>query len=304
MANKNYSPRILVLTLNSGENEYAESLSRLKSQSYRNWEYIEFNHLPNKEAHERLYDYIMNHSEDYDLFVKMDADMMLRDERALQDIVEYFAKNTNVHQANFSVWDVISQQSVMGLIVFRNTARWEKTKEMLFVDQTPTIPGKRLLVWGFPSPVAYHSHNPHNFQAFHFGAHRAMKAIQKEREKVNLIQSVIQWNFLWKVWKNYKRERSLQRAYFLIGAYYVWTGKLVASSNDYADETLRVVFDNTKHLSEVEIYGIVKDNFASQLRRKNWLYILFWPKLYMYKLKCRLEVFCNSVLMSLKNSSA
>lgn len=296
-----YNPKILILTLNSGENEYEDSLVILRKQSYKNWEHVVFSNLPNKIAHEKLYSYIMDHSNDYDLFVKLDADMMLWDENSLENIVRYFEKNPNVDQANFSVWDVISNQKIIGLIVFTRNARWEKTNEMLFVDHTPKIPGKRLLIWGNPSPVAYHCHNPHPSQAFHFGAHRAMKAIQKDREKKNTIQSVIQWNFLWRAWRFYKRDRNAPRAYFILGAYHVWNGDLGYTSNNYSDSTLKEVFEKCQNLSEEEIYTIIKDKFSRKLWQQNLMFILFWAKLYEYRLRFRLKVFYNRLHMVLLN---
>ena len=61
--------RALVLTLYCDENEYEDALKMLKSQTYKNWQQIVFYNLPNKKAHDTLYNYIMNHSKDYDLFV-------------------------------------------------------------------------------------------------------------------------------------------------------------------------------------------------------------------------------------------
>ena len=172
--------KVLVLILNSGEKELQESIDKLQHQTYKNWEKIVFSNLSNKVAHDTLYNYIMNHHDEYDLFVKLDADMVMTNDCVLENIVNYFEKNPNIDQGNFAVYDKMSNQNIMGLLVFTGKARWERNDEDLFVDYTPVIPGRRLLIWGRPSPVATHCLNPHLFQAFHYGVHRAMKAIQKK----------------------------------------------------------------------------------------------------------------------------
>lgn len=301
MKKANSQLKVLFLTLYSGENEYDELQQSLKIQSYRNWEHIVFRNLPNKTAHMKLYSHIMNNSSKYDLFIKLDADMTLKDEHTLKQIVQFFIDNPNVGQANFSVWDVISQQPIMGLIAFRKNTRWEETEEMLFVDNTPKIDGIRLLVWGNPSPVANHSQNPSIFQAFHFGAHRAMKAIQRNRNKIDTIQSAIQWNFLWRAWRNYKIERDMKRAYFLLGAYYMWKGKLGDTANNYSDPNLKSSFKECSSYSEEYIFSVIRRDFSKTLFRKNLLYIFLYPKLYEYRLRYRVKVLYNRILIQIQN---
>lgn len=289
--------RVLILILNSGEGEYKESIKMLNKQTYKNWQKIVFRGLNNKEAHDTLYSYIMNHNKEFDLFIKLDADMVLLNETILEKIVNYFEKNPNMDQGNFAVHDVMSDQDIMGLLVFSNKAKWNGSNEKLFVDYTPTIPGKRLLVWGKPSPVAWHCPSPTGFQAFHYGAHRAMKAVQKNRNKKSWIQSVIQWHLLYRVWMISLHTKDIGRALMLAGAYSVWKDELDEQANEYKSMKLRQVFRKYRNLSEIQIYKQL-EKWGLVLLCHNLLYMLLWPKLEEYKLRCKLATWHNNYLNS------
>ena len=73
--------RVLVLTLYSGEAEYTRCCDSLAAQSWTAWEQRRFEHLPNVEAHARVYRTIEDERADFALFFKLDADMVLADER-------------------------------------------------------------------------------------------------------------------------------------------------------------------------------------------------------------------------------
>jgi len=291
------SKKVLILILNSGEGELEKSIEVLKSQTYKNWSKVVFSNLDNKTAHDTLYSYIMSHSKEYDLFIKLDADMVVASSQILEEVVNYFEKNPNMDQGNFAVHDVMSDQDIMGLLVFTNKAKWNGSNEKLFVDYTPSIPGKRLLIWSKPSPVAWHCINPTPFQSFHYGAHRAMKALQRDRKIANKIQSAIQWHLLYRVWRIFIRTFDKNRALMMAGAYSVWIGDVDKKGNEYDNESLRHAFDKYSNLSEKEIYSLLKE-WGKIVSVKNWLYRILWFKLEEYKLRCRLSTWYNNYLNS------
>ena len=98
-------PRVLVLTLFSGEQEYEEAVAALERQSFRGFDHRVFEHLPNKEAHEALQRAVMESAADYDLFLKLDADMVFRSGDALAQIVELFRARPEVDHARTVVHD-------------------------------------------------------------------------------------------------------------------------------------------------------------------------------------------------------
>jgi hypothetical protein len=285
--------RMLILILDCGENELKGSLGGLQKQIYKNWQKVIFSNLPNKKAHDTLYTYIMDHADEYDLFVKLDADTILRDEYALENIVKYFNDNSNVDQANFAVHDVMSDQDIMGLLVFTNKAKWNGSNEKLFVDYTPTIPGKRLLIWGKPAPIALHCSNPHLFQAFHYGAHRAIKAIQGENNSKKWIQSALQWHLLIRVWTNFKKKKDIQRGMIMLGAFCVWSQRVDLNANEYNNQSLKMAFNRYKDMKPDAIYQILIKKWRRVLYKNHLLYLLLWPKIIEYKIRCRITVWYN-----------
>lgn len=95
--------KVLVLTLYSGENEYEESKKSVKEQNYEYIEYRCFENLPNKEAHDRLYKTIMDESSNFDIFIKLDADMILEEKDFILKVVSYFIENDNVDLLSYTV---------------------------------------------------------------------------------------------------------------------------------------------------------------------------------------------------------
>ncbi len=106
--------------------------------------------------------------------------MKLLSKKQLKEFVLY-SPHPQADQINFAVQDVMSISNIMGFLTYSPRARWSlNSDETLFVDDTPVIPGARLLVWSSPAPIALHSPSPHPCQAFHFGAHRMIKALQRD----------------------------------------------------------------------------------------------------------------------------
>lgn len=286
--NREYK-RVLILTLYSGENELCDSRRLLNIQTYKYWKQIVLSNLPNREAHDKLYSYIMRYYKDYDLFIKLDADMALIDSNSLKKIVDFFEDNPNVDQANFSVSDVLSGLDIMGLLVFTNKVSWIKSEEMLFVDHAPIIRGRRLLVWDEPAPIAFHCPDPHLFQAFHYGAHRALKAIQRDRPNKRWVQSALQWHLLMSVWNYYKRSKDRTRGFLILGALSVWRKDVDTTANEYRDESLKRKYEEYISLNDWEIYLLLKRCWGRVVFFNHFLYVLMWPKLIEYKTRSRIK---------------
>jgi len=80
------TPDVSVLTLHSGENEFAQSKRSLENQNYKRWTHKVFSGLGNVESHQALYNEIMDNSGRYHIFLKLDADMVFADETVLEEI--------------------------------------------------------------------------------------------------------------------------------------------------------------------------------------------------------------------------
>jgi hypothetical protein len=231
--------RILVGTLYSAENEFEHSKRSLQRQTHTDWEQVVFKHLPNKEAHDRLYRTFMERADDFDLFLKLDADMVFRSERSLQTLVELFESYSELDHALLAVRDWASDSLIMGLHAYSSRAVWTTSGEELFVDHSPSVPGKRLSTKGPPAPLVDHSPDPSPFQAFRFGVHRALKVVQRDRSTLSLFRSRMQWNLLNHVRRRFSETGHRRLCLIVAGAEEVFAGRVTRSEYDDAGDDLR-----------------------------------------------------------------
>lgn len=210
--------RVLVITLYSGENEYEKASQKIRAQNYPSIEHKVIAFKANCDAHRELYNTIENLSDQFDVFIKLDADMVLRDENTIADIVSEFSCNGELDHAVFCVRDWASQTEIMGLHAFSNRVSWMGNEEKLFVDRNPTVSGYRELYWTKPAPVANHMPDPDHYQAYLFGFHRALKIVQRGRVRINVGQICFQYFLLENVWLEFEKSEDSRRRLILIGA--------------------------------------------------------------------------------------
>lgn len=252
--------KILIIMLYSGENEISESIESIKSQKYRHWEHRLISFRPNLEAHKEMQQLIMEKSSDFDLFIKLDADMVFCHENILENIVEIFASDPELDHAIFAVRDWSSGLNIQGLHVYSPRVKWDDTADSLFVDPDPHITGRRKVYMGEPAPVAVHSPNPSMRQAFLYGYHRALKVVQRDREHASGYQAHFQFYLLAKVWDQFVQQKDGRRAAVLLGAEAVFCGgnKVLANKSTMLEEN--------EHFSSLQFLG--EASMLASLARK------------------------------------
>lgn len=273
--------KVLILTLYAGENELEKSKESLNNQTYKNWEQIIFTNLPNLEAHRALYKKIMEKADDYDLFIKLDADMVLKNEYILEKIVTIFNNQKELDHAFFSVRDWFSNMNIFGLHVFSDKAWWEFEQDKLLVDPDPKIPGKKEVFYGEPSPVAYHSPDPSLEEAFLFGYHRGLKVKLNDRILKDGFMAGFQFRLLDAVWKAFCRNNDQRRMYALLGA------EVALTSKDKILTNKRELFDKVDSLLPENKHEYLRKKWGSPFFkeiRKFTLYRLYYPHFYVDKL--------------------
>ncbi len=263
--------RILILTLYSEENEFERCRRSVEEQDYCHWEHKIFSGLSNKAAHRALYSEIMKRSSEFDLFLKLDADMVLCHDRIFRDIISYFARYRDLDHAIFAVRDFMTQRPIMGLHVFSKRAVWTTFEHRIFVDSNPQIPGKRMHVWDDPAPIALHSPDPSPEQAFFFGVHHALKALQQSRNSdFRPMQALKQWKTLDKVWKHYLRTLDRRLALALYGAELVRRGDIIVNDSEYKRGIVSQQCERVLPLSEEEINAGLRFWSRPKLWRVTW----------------------------------
>jgi len=226
------SPRILIGTLYSGENEFEQCKASVRAQTYPHREHVVFKNLPNKEAHDTLYRTFMERADEFQLFVKLDADMVLGEETLLEQIVEYWRRTPSLDHLSLAVRDWYTDDLMESMHVFSHRARWPLSEEPRFVDHSPVIPGAKRSIDDKTAPVVHHSPDPSPAQAFRFGVHRALKAMQPERSPMHYRQSRYQWAVLKKCWRHFERVRDRRLGLVMMGAENVIEGALGGAAYD------------------------------------------------------------------------
>ena len=260
------SPRILIGTLYCGENEFEALEDSLQAQMYPHWEHVVYKNLPNKEAHDRLYRTFMDRQDDFDLFLKLDADMVFRREDGLRRIVDLFQDIPQLDHLTLAVRDWYSGSLIEGLHTFSDRVRWETGDESRFVDPAPLMPGERRKTYADPAPVVDHSPDPSPFQAFRFGVHRALKVVQRGRWIPRFRQAIGQWLLLRKCWHHCRAVEVHRLGLALLGAEAVFSGHVSGAEYDRNQDALERRLAEHEHLNIEQIKQRVRPRWQKDWR--------------------------------------
>lgn len=266
------SPRVLVGTLYCGENEFDALKASLQEQTYPHWDHVVYKNLPNKEAHDRLYRTFMEQQDDFDLFLKLDADMVFRSDEGLRQIVRIFGENPDLDHLTLAVRDWYSDSLIEGLHTFSSNVSWSAIDDDRFVDPSPEVPRRHFKLWDDPAPVVDHSPDPFPFQAFRFGVHRALKVIQPERWRMRYMQTRGQWSLLERCWEHFQSMRDRRLGLAILGADLTIQGQLEPRHYDESGESLRKIFQQYEDISAEDLYSQLSTGWRSkrQRRRRYW----------------------------------
>ena len=283
--------RILIGTLYTIENDFENCCRAIQEQTHQDFEHFVIRNKPNKKAHDELYQTFMKRSDEFDLFLKIDADMVLRHNSILKEIIGIFQSYSELDHAAFTVRDWYSQLQIIGLHAFSKRAQWTNLHDRLFVDPAPEIPGRYVLFRSAPSPVADHSPNPSPEEAYLFGWHRGLKTVQRDasiRQK-NFAMQVYHYNLLCNVWKQFRISGDLRRGLALYGAGTLFCLKGVST------------LDEKKLNSQDEIDRLANTNFVELRKhlRPMWgiTSIDHWKRMLKYGMTLRGYVFCLRLVL-------
>lgn len=181
--------KVLIGTLYSGENEFQQCCDSINSQTFQNFEHLVIEGLSASEAHQKLFHHFMDHADKFDLLLKVDADMVLARPTMLQELVDIFTTQPNVHQYQIAVQDWYTDRLIFGMNTYRNTVRWH-FDDSIFVENSKLVslrinnqdidfrPDGRVHDKTVLAPAAFHSPDPSDYQAFHFGLHKGVKVVE------------------------------------------------------------------------------------------------------------------------------
>ena len=235
--------RILVGTLYCGENEFDACKEGIRCQTWPHVEHFTVENLPNRLAHETLYRGLMERAAEFDIFLKVDADMVIKNPELFRGIAERFAADPELELLEIAVQDFFSDKLMWGMNAFRSTMTWAPIREDLFVDYPTREPKKRVKDDRDLAPAAAHCPDPSPFHAFHFGAHRALKVIQPGRTPINEKGSIEHWDTISRMRNKFTATGDQRIGLALLGAELAFAGDVKPADMDYGSVAFRGLFD-------------------------------------------------------------
>ena len=262
--------RVLIGTLHSGESEFDQCVAELRRQSYTHWEQFVLANLPELEAHERLYARFMESAEEFDLFLKLDADMVLSAPDKLGAAVHLFEQSPSLDHAVFRVQDWMTQTPIVGIHMFRNQVRWPTRNNALFLDSPPIVQGqRRYYIRRAPSPLALHSPDPSLAQAFRYGLHRGLKAFQhgRGRGRASLLSAVTHWRLLKRLWRHFNAVRDQRLGLALLGVEHAASRAVAPDECDYTHPRFQALLAEARSMTADEIHRRLRPRWQAPVRR-------------------------------------
>jgi len=234
----NSDPKVLVVTLYSGENEYEACKESVRQQVGVDivHEFIEF--LPKQEAHQKLYQIFNENRREFSHFAKLDADMGFSGPHALKNVLAQFSEGVDVVSA--TVHDGMTNSDMQSFNIFSNRCYFHfGSNDSLFTDQLKVdYPGRHQSYVDHDRNVL-HAFNPSPFQAFMFGVHRALKVVQPGVKVPSLNNSYHQRVILNQTYNFWLESKADHLKYALWGATLVFQGVIdspvLFQKSDYED---------------------------------------------------------------------
>lgn len=265
-------PRILVGTLYCGEQDYPHCQKSIESQSGVEVEHFVISNRPNKEAHEALYSKFMDKAHDFDLFVKVDSDMVICRSDLFKRLASCFEDKSAIDMITVPVRDFFTGCEIAGLNAFRSSVTWDEARDRIFVDNEP-VPRDKTYIAKELAPAADHCFYCSEFHAFHFGVHRGVKmraALTTKSRKYRSRFHILNYR---KVCANTYKNKSDRRLWLAcIGLENALAGVFDVSHVSYTDQRLDSYFSlNLKNKDVVEL-----SRYAAALKRRSILNPIRW----------------------------
>jgi len=194
--------KVFVGTMESGEADFPVCVDAIKRQVSVDLTHFVVSGLPEWDAHQALYTRWNAIKDEYDLFLKVDADTVLNHPYVVAHFAKAFKENPRLTGAQAWLHDYITNDLIYGLTCIRNTVTINVNPDRLYCDRVDTDHDVVLRGNELPSeliPAGKHCFYASEVQAFHYGVHRAKKGQLDVRRKI------------WSAWRRdtQNRKRSL-----------------------------------------------------------------------------------------------
>ena len=221
---------VFVGTLHCGEGDFEKCCKMLNAQEGVLIEHLIISNQPEQLAHNMLWSAWRERQQNFDIFVKVDADTVLASKNTLAYIADLMKDDVTGIQA--PLYDYFTDGMINGLNCFSNTVVFKSSDNYLYCDRVDTNHNRVLKANDVPTtlvPAGFHCSEATPLQAFHFGLHRMLKNQTSTIEKVR---------------QAYKKYNDKLRLFVLEGAAAAYElGFDKSKKINYADRELRDAFD-------------------------------------------------------------
>lgn len=171
-------PIVLVGTLHSNEGDFEKCCASVNGQRDVTVIHRVISGLNEKDAHNALWDEHRKLWPNFDVFVKVDADMVLRSTTTLKEICECL-ESRQATSLRAPLHDYMTDKLINGMHAYTNKVTFTETTDALYCDRNACMNDSMILVEkDLPSslrPVGKHCHYATPIQAFRYAYHRSIK---------------------------------------------------------------------------------------------------------------------------------
>ncbi len=267
--------RILVISPYCMENEFPECISSVCRQTYRQWKHLVLRNLQHPTADDTVYRTFMQRAHDFDLFMKLDADMVIEDERFLEGVVKAFLDRPWMDVLGVRLYDWFTERLIPSLNTYRSSVRFPLTHDGLFTDPLPVNPDRAVIGHAELDGRVTHCKNPSPFQAFHYGMHRGLKVVYGDASarwgQVSLHMQNHQ-----QVWRNFLKRQDQRLGLAALGGEMALAGQFKPEHVDYAAPYAREVFAPYETWTSAQLRREI-----TRMRYSNWGWLPWWMRLGM-----------------------
>lgn len=250
--------KILVGIMHSNEPQVEDCIKSVNNQKYNDhYDYFVISGLTKREAHDKLYSQFMNKQDEFDIFIKLDGDMVIERSDFFIFIEEKFKRYINLDWIRLEVFDYFLQENMSGLNIYSNTVRWDTNSNNFFTDRTMIKNSVRKDIGIVPSEKwITHCKDASLYQAFNFGFHRAIKAFQFNSNKK--IYSTLQWNAFLRISKLNNANPSKMNLLIIASLAYVVINKIGDAAINEKSKEKKETFLFLSQLSVDELMNYIK----------------------------------------------
>jgi len=255
--------RVLVGTLVTIEKEFEACVESIARQTYRNYHHVVFRDLESLAAQRMLYGTFMERAAEFDLLMRVDADMVIENPQFFAWIVEQMTRRPSIEMLSIDIHDYFTDRLITGLHTYRSTVTFS-VDDPIQPDRVVVAKQHQQIERSAIGFGVRHCTDPSPLQALHYGIHRGVKLREWMRRgdtsHASWYASVIR-----QTWRNYVRRRERRVGLAVLGAELGIRGVFAIDHLNHHTELPKRVLRATEHLDDAAIAQMV-----GRLQRETW----------------------------------